>query len=83
MRPIERGDLPIDENGTPKIFSRYQDARGDLIDRLGEYCSYFLNLLSPTNLVFQAPTYPLHRSIAHQATKSIFRRRRCVRNPVF
>ena len=40
MRPIERGSLPRDKSGTPKIFSRYQDARGDLIDRLGEYCSY-------------------------------------------
>ena len=40
MRPIERGSLPIDESGTPKIFSRYQDAKEDLIERLGAYCSY-------------------------------------------
>lgn len=40
MRPIERGGVPLDENGTPKVFSKYQDARRDLIDRMGEYCSY-------------------------------------------
>ncbi|GAB4292819.1 MAG: hypothetical protein Fur0025_28750 [Oscillatoriaceae cyanobacterium] len=33
MRPIDRGSAP-------KKFREYKDARGDLIDRLGEYCSY-------------------------------------------
>ncbi|NQT40610.1 MAG: HNH endonuclease [Planctomycetes bacterium] len=40
MRPIDRGPTPCDENGTPKTFADYKLARGDLIDRLGEYCSY-------------------------------------------
>ena len=40
MRPIERGSLPVDEKNNPKVFSKYQDAKGDLIDRLGAYCSY-------------------------------------------
>jgi uncharacterized protein (TIGR02646 family) len=40
MRPVERGELPTDNASQPKQFSQYQDARGDLIDRLGEYCSY-------------------------------------------
>lgn len=40
MRPIEKGNLPVDEENKPKVFSKYQDARGELIDRLGEYCSY-------------------------------------------
>ncbi len=33
MRPVARGE-------NDKIFSKYQQARDDLIDRLGEYCSY-------------------------------------------
>ncbi len=33
MRPIERGK-------SPNSYHEYQDARGDLINRLGEYCSY-------------------------------------------
>ena len=40
MRPIERGDTPQDENGKPKTFTRYVNARRDLIKRIGEYCSY-------------------------------------------
>ncbi len=40
MRPIERGGCPTDKTGAPKKFREYQDARGHLIDRLGEYCSY-------------------------------------------
>jgi len=33
MRPIEKGK-------NSKTFNQYQDAKGDLIDRLGQYCSY-------------------------------------------
>ncbi len=40
MRPIVRGSTPCDEDGTPKTFADYKLARGDLIDRLGDYCSY-------------------------------------------
>ena len=40
MRPILRGERPLDSEGNPKIFTDYKHARGDLIDRLGEYCSY-------------------------------------------
>lgn len=40
MRPIDRGMCPKDITGNIKKFSKYQDARGDLIDKLGEYCSY-------------------------------------------
>ncbi|WP_019500115.1 HNH endonuclease [Pseudanabaena sp. PCC 6802] len=40
MRPIERGNTPTDNAGSPRRFQEYQNARGDLIDRLGEYCSY-------------------------------------------
>src|SRR5664280_2710916 len=40
MRPIERGPRPLDENGDPKIYTDYSYARRDLIDRMGQYCSY-------------------------------------------
>ena len=39
MRPIIKGEHPS-ESGQPKLFKEYQEARGDLIDRLGQYCSY-------------------------------------------
>ncbi|MEI6746498.1 MAG: HNH endonuclease signature motif containing protein [Methylococcaceae bacterium] len=40
MRPVERGDVPIDENGNAIQFKEYSDARNYLIKRLGDYCSY-------------------------------------------
>jgi uncharacterized protein (TIGR02646 family) len=40
MRPIERGNIPTDRQGKAKVFRQYRYARRDLIDRLGEYCSY-------------------------------------------
>jgi uncharacterized protein (TIGR02646 family) len=40
MRPIERGSCPIDAEGATKVFSDHQNARPDLITRLGEYCSF-------------------------------------------
>lgn len=40
MRPVERGAVPLDENGNAVKFKEYADARDDLIDRLGDYCSY-------------------------------------------
>lgn len=40
MRPIERGPRPLGDDGEPKRYARYQQARGDLIARLGECCSY-------------------------------------------
>lgn len=40
MRPVDRGDVPLDDSGQPKKFREYQYARGDLIDRMGQYCSY-------------------------------------------
>lgn len=40
MRPIEKGNPPTDSNDRVIDYSAYQDARGDMITRLGEYCSY-------------------------------------------
>ena len=40
MRPVERGPLPRNPDGTPRVFGDFHHARADLIARLGEYCSY-------------------------------------------
>ncbi|MFT4927617.1 MAG: hypothetical protein ACI8WB_003730 [Phenylobacterium sp.] len=40
MRPVERGDIPNDSQGQPKEYSCYANARRDLIERLGQFCSY-------------------------------------------
>lgn len=40
MRPVLRGACPQDENGQEIKFAAYQKARGELIQRMGEYCSY-------------------------------------------
>jgi len=40
MRPVERGDQPIDESGKPIRFTKYQEASPYLKERLGKYCSY-------------------------------------------
>lgn len=39
MRPITRGDIPI-ENGIPIKFAHYGKALPHLVDRIGLYCSY-------------------------------------------
>ena len=33
MRPVDKGPAPV-------VYARYQEASGDLKDRLGDYCSY-------------------------------------------
>jgi uncharacterized protein (TIGR02646 family) len=40
MRPVNRGDCPTDNKGCPNNFKEYGDARDDLIERIGDYCSY-------------------------------------------
>ncbi len=40
MRPLERGTCPLDATGQPLCFVTYQEARPELMERLGEYCSY-------------------------------------------
>lgn len=40
MRPIERGPWPVEDDGGNKEFQPYSKAKADLLDRLGEYCSY-------------------------------------------
>ena len=40
MRPVNRGPIPTDESGNETNFHKYRDARGKLIERLGETCSY-------------------------------------------
>ncbi len=40
MRPIERGQVPKNDDGTLKTVAIYQNWRKDLINRLGNYCSF-------------------------------------------
>lgn len=40
MRPVSRGDSPTELNGQDVVFSEYTQARGELINRIGERCSY-------------------------------------------
>lgn len=49
MRPVNRGDMPKDNNENPISFKEYGDARDTLIERLGDYCSYCESpLLAPS-----------------------------------
>lgn len=40
MRPVVRGDVPKDKSGNDKVYSEYKNARGELINRIGQFCSY-------------------------------------------
>lgn len=40
MRPVVRGDVPVDDEGNPVTYADYKDARDDLIEHMGDYCSY-------------------------------------------
>lgn len=40
MRPVIRGEPPLDSAGKPVAFAHYRAARGALIQRIGDYCSY-------------------------------------------
>lgn len=40
MRPVQRGECPRDQKGQEIKFAEYQQARRELIQRMGEYCSY-------------------------------------------
>ena len=40
MRPVRKGDCPLDEHGNKVAFKRYQDARRYLVERIGPFCSY-------------------------------------------
>ncbi len=40
MRPIDKGNIPLDKNGNIKRVKDHKDWRKDLIDRIGDYCVY-------------------------------------------
>lgn len=39
MRPINKGTHP-QQDGQPVVYKKYEDARDQLFERIGEYCSY-------------------------------------------
>ena len=41
MRPVQRGSIPINPKTNQKIyFSKYQDAKKRIVERIGHYCCY-------------------------------------------
>ena len=40
MRSVERGPWPTEDGTRPMSFTQYGRAKGPLIERIGEYCSY-------------------------------------------
>ena len=40
MRPVDKGDHPLQDDGTRVVFNAYADAAPYLKERLGRYCSY-------------------------------------------
>lgn len=40
MRPINRGLIPKNEDGTDKVYTSYGQAKDDLRERLSSFCSY-------------------------------------------
>jgi uncharacterized protein (TIGR02646 family) len=40
MRPVDKGDHPLQDDGIRVVFKSYADAAPYLKDRLGRYCSY-------------------------------------------
>jgi hypothetical protein len=40
LRPVERGEVPVDAAGNPLTFAQYSNAKFYLVGRLGAYCSY-------------------------------------------
>ncbi|KQK26102.1 hypothetical protein AR438_11005 [Chryseobacterium aquaticum] len=52
MRPVERGPVPLEADGSNKVFTSYGNARRDLIDRMGQYCAY-CNQKLPSSLAVE------------------------------
>ena len=40
MRPINKGNIPTNKDGVDKEYTSYRQAKDDLRDRLGSFCSY-------------------------------------------
>jgi uncharacterized protein (TIGR02646 family) len=41
MRPVQRGSIPINSKTNQKVsFSKYQDAKQSIVERIGHYCCY-------------------------------------------
>jgi uncharacterized protein (TIGR02646 family) len=40
MRSINKGTVPKNEDGTDKVYASYAQAKDDLRDRIGSFCSY-------------------------------------------
>ncbi|MGI8580747.1 MAG: hypothetical protein ACR2KX_01000, partial [Chitinophagaceae bacterium] len=54
MRPVEKGDWP-QQNGDNIVYTEYGQARGELINRIGDYCSYCENQITNPHLEHEQP----------------------------
>jgi uncharacterized protein (TIGR02646 family) len=61
MRPVVRGEVPKNPDGTNKVYSDYANARRDLISRMGEFCSY-CNMRLGTSLAVEHVQPKKHQS---------------------
>lgn len=61
MRPIDKGSVPTDKHGKVKEYTKYQDAKRDLIDRIGDYCAY-CNMRLPASLAVEHVQPKKHQS---------------------
>ncbi|MDQ7084491.1 MAG: hypothetical protein Q9M36_05975 [Sulfurovum sp.] len=56
MRPVNRGGIPKKEDGTDKVYTHYRQAKDDLIERLGSFCSYCeMNVENQTDVEHVSP----------------------------
>lgn len=52
MRPVDKGEHPLNADGTPVVFATYGDAAPYLRERLGHFCSYCERKI-PVNLAVE------------------------------
>lgn len=56
MRPVNRGTIPQDDNGSDKVYASYNEAKDDLRERLGSYCSYCeMNIDNQPDIEYVSP----------------------------
>lgn len=64
MRPVNKGSVPKDKTGHPKVFRVYAEARADLIERMGQYCSYCNQKLGASLAIEHVKPKSLHPDLA-------------------
>ncbi|MGG2093971.1 HNH endonuclease [Bacillus sp. S13(2024)] len=63
MRPIDKGNVPLDKSGKPIQFTHYKQSKGHLMSRIGSYCSYCERSLSGNVAVEHVLPKTLHKDL--------------------